>query len=172
MRLLRPLEQGVAARQIVVGQRVVGTQLHQPLVDLQALGETALERQQIAHDAQAHPHNPDGGRGCRRRNRVRSPVDSGRRRGPRLTGGGRLGAFVRCLPCCAIGFPLPDRMGARFGRPHGPLRPPKAFWIITVALGSAKSLQRLRPSFATGNCCWLAATRSGRKRAALSCGRG
>src|SRR5262249_27354051 len=51
-RLLRPLEQGVAARQVVVGQRVVGTDLHQTLIDLQAVGETALERQQVAHDAE------------------------------------------------------------------------------------------------------------------------
>ena len=45
-------EQGVAAGEVVVGQRVVGPQLHQPLVDLQPLGVAALERQVVAHDAQ------------------------------------------------------------------------------------------------------------------------
>src|SRR5436853_7707845 len=36
--LVWPFEQGVAARQVVVGQRVVGPELHEALVDLQSLG--------------------------------------------------------------------------------------------------------------------------------------
>ena len=50
--LVRPLEQRVAARQVVVRQRVVGPQLNQTLVDLQTLGVAALKRKVVALDAQ------------------------------------------------------------------------------------------------------------------------
>src|SRR5262249_37198089 len=51
-RLVGPVHQRVGAGQVVVRQRVVGPKTHQPLVDAQALGESALERQQVAQDAE------------------------------------------------------------------------------------------------------------------------
>src|SRR5947208_264402 len=51
-RLLAALEQGKAAREVVVGQRVVRAELDEPAVDLQAFRKAAPERQQVAQDPQ------------------------------------------------------------------------------------------------------------------------
>src|SRR5262249_2290167 len=50
--LVGALQQGVAAGEVVVGQRVVGAELHQALVDLHPLGVAALEREVVPLDAQ------------------------------------------------------------------------------------------------------------------------
>jgi len=50
--LLRFFEQGVAARKIVVCQGIVGAEADEALIDLQTLGETALEREIVALDAE------------------------------------------------------------------------------------------------------------------------
>ena len=49
--LLGPFQEREAAREIVMCQCVIGPQPHKPFVDVEPLGETALEGQQIAHDA-------------------------------------------------------------------------------------------------------------------------
>src|SRR5206468_177792 len=51
-RLVGALEQGVAARQVVMSQGIVGAELNQPLVDLQALRIAPLEGEVVAVGAE------------------------------------------------------------------------------------------------------------------------
>ena len=53
--VLGPFEQGIATGEVVMGQRISGTEVNEAFVDLQALGIAAFERQIVALDTK-HVH--------------------------------------------------------------------------------------------------------------------
>src|SRR5262245_15931695 len=140
--LVGPLQPGVAAGQVVVGQRVGGTQLHQAAVDLKPLGVAALDRQQLAHQPQdvdiVGNALEDAGE------EVQLEVDLVLVGAPGGAAGVGPGAFVEVLAEVCHLLPPALAVGSR------PLD--STSWIITVARGSAKGTCAVSNEASGGMC--------------------
>src|SRR5262249_7979681 len=113
-----PLQERVATGQVVMGQGVVGPELHQTLVDLQPLLVAALQRQVIALHAQDIDIIRMTVKDLTEEIELKIKLGLIGRAGQGTAGGNGLRALVRVLALmCHAAFPLRKRMGPKERRP-------------------------------------------------------